>query len=98
MNSIVGAHGLCKLKRLNSVRADAFTSLSSLRHSLYLKLSGSLLEDLPPGLLAPLASVTQLSVDLRGNSLTSLSPADLFGNATNWEHMGTKLISGEFQV
>lgn len=87
---------LCAPSRLSSVRADAFISLNSLRHSLYIKLSGSLLEDLPPGLLAPLASVTQLSVDLRGNRLTSLSPVDLFGNASNWEHMGTKLIAGEF--
>ncbi|KAG8286362.1 biological adhesion [Homalodisca vitripennis] len=79
--------------RLTSVRPDAFRALGRLRHSLQLKLTGTMLEELPPGLLAPLSRVSQLSVDLRDNRLVSLSPADLYGNATDWENLGTKLIS-----
>ncbi|XP_054258608.1 leucine-rich repeat-containing protein 26-like [Macrosteles quadrilineatus] len=64
------------------------------RHSLHLGVVGTLLDDLPVGLFAPLASLSQLSVDLRGNRLSSLSPAVIYTNATDWQLLGTRVASG----
>jgi hypothetical protein len=61
-----------------------------------LALRGTALEELPLGLLASLPPVSQLTLDLRDNRLTSLSPDTFYYNlTTTWENLGTKLISGK---
>lgn len=81
--------------RLTSIRPNAFRTLAANRHSLHLGISGTLLEDLPPGLFAPLTTLPQLSLDLRSNRFSSLSPAVLYSNTTDWEGMGTRVAAGE---
>ncbi|XP_024085373.1 chaoptin-like [Cimex lectularius] len=64
---------------------------------LVLQIRDTSIEELPLGLLSSLR-VTHLSLDLRNNRLTSLSPDILYYNLTSWENSGTKLISGKRNV
>ncbi|XP_046679474.1 trophoblast glycoprotein-like [Homalodisca vitripennis] len=61
---------------------------------LVVEMTGTQVEDIPSGFFAGLSQAAHLSINLRNNSLLSLSPAAFYSNATSWEHMGTKLIAG----
>lgn len=71
-------------------------ALSSFQDSreFVLELTGTQVQDIPPGFFTPLTHSSHLSINLKNNSLTSLSPAAFYGNATSWETVGTKVIAG----
>ncbi|CAH1397409.1 unnamed protein product [Nezara viridula] len=62
-------------------------------NELVLQIRGTALEELPLGLLAALGRVPHLSLDLRNNRLSSLSPDTLYYNLTSWEDMGNTEIN-----
>ncbi|KAL1124150.1 hypothetical protein AAG570_001920 [Ranatra chinensis] len=81
-------------KALKTLEADAIGPLESSSSQLSLQIRDTGLEELPLGLLSGLAKVAHLSLDLRNNRLSSLSPDILYYNLTSWEDVGTKLVSG----
>ncbi|XP_073983632.1 uncharacterized protein isoform X2 [Rhodnius prolixus] len=68
--------------------------LSGLAREAVLCIRGTSIEELPLGLLSGLGHVTHLTLDIRDNKITSLSPDTFYYNLTGWENVGTKLISG----
>ncbi|CAH0578967.1 unnamed protein product [Chrysodeixis includens] len=82
---------------LRHVSELAFSSLGRQR-ALTLRLTGTGLRVLPPGLLRPLARVPHLALDLSDNQLGSLAPTTLYPNLTGWNRLATKLLSGGLVV
>ncbi|KAF6204517.1 hypothetical protein GE061_002859 [Apolygus lucorum] len=78
-----------------SLRELEPSALSGLARESYLSIRGTSIEELPLGLLSGLGHVTHLTLDLRDNKVTSLSPDTFYYNQTGWENVGTMLISGE---
>ncbi|XP_046665622.1 carboxypeptidase N subunit 2-like isoform X1 [Homalodisca vitripennis] len=78
---------------LLSVEAEALSSLQYCRE-LVVEISGTAVQDIPSGFFATFSHSAHLSINLRDNNLLSLTPAAFYGNVTNWEHVGTKLIAG----
>lgn len=90
-----------KLKRiqisgqsLRYIDKDAFTKFTR-NPELMIKISDTQVEELPAGLFASVDKIAHLSVDLRNNLLTYLSPDIFYANATTWKSVGTTLISGK---
>lgn len=78
---------------LRHVSESAFSCLHRQR-ALTLRITGTGLRALPPGLLRPLARVPHLALDLSDNQLSSLAPTTLYPNLTGWNRLATKLLSG----
>ncbi|PSN46305.1 hypothetical protein C0J52_18602 [Blattella germanica] len=78
---------------LRHIDADAFDGIEE-NYELALQIRGTLVEELPAGLFARLEKIPHLSLDLRDNKFSSLSPGTLYSNGTSWENVGTKLVSG----
>ncbi|GLH08939.1 Uncharacterized protein GBIM_14095 [Gryllus bimaculatus] len=78
---------------LRSVAADALDGLDA-NYELVLRIRGTQLSSLPAALFARLHRVPHLSLDLRDNKFSTLSPGTLYPNGSSWESVGTKLISG----
>ncbi|XP_014245370.1 chaoptin [Cimex lectularius] len=70
------------------------TGLIGLAREAVLAIRSTSIEELPLGLLSGLGHVTHLTLDIRDNKITSLSPDTFYFNLTGWENIGTKLISG----
>lgn len=79
---------------LRSIDAEAFDGIEE-NYELVLQIRGTQIEELPAGLFAKLEKIPHLSLDLRDNKFSSLSPGTLYSNGTSWENVGTKLISGK---
>ncbi|XP_063217061.1 chaoptin-like [Bacillus rossius redtenbacheri] len=92
---------LCRLHvtgpDLAAVRPGALRDLGD-RHELELRFRGTRLDSLPAGLVASLRRVGQLTLDIGGNQFSSLSPASLYANGTDWENIGTRLVAGGLVV
>lgn len=80
-------------RTLRSVAADALEGVEA-NYELALRISGTQISSLPAGLFARLHRVPHLSLDLRDNKFTTLSPGTIYPNGSSWESVGTKLISG----
>lgn len=78
---------------LKHIDAKAFNGIED-NTELILRIHDTQIEDLPPGLSSKLFKVINLSLDLRNNKFTSLSPRSLYPNST-FEDGGTRLISGK---
>lgn len=78
---------------LHALESPALSSLQNCRR-LVVEITGTQVQDIPPGFFSSLARVSHLSINLRDNNLMSLSPAAFYSNATSWENVGTKLIAG----
>lgn len=81
-------------KSLKSIDRDAFAKFSK-NPDLVLKITGTEIEELPAGLFSNMYKISYLSIDLRNNMLSYLSPEIFYGNATTWKNTGTTLISGK---
>ncbi|XP_075216826.1 chaoptin [Lycorma delicatula] len=82
---------------LKHIDAKAFTGIED-NAELVLRIHDTQVEDLPSGLSSKLFKVINLSLDLRNNRFTSLSPSALYPNTTSWENVGTKLLSGGLKL
>lgn len=82
--------------RLRHVDARAFAGLErGAGDRLSVSIRHTAIEDLPAGLLQPLAGVPKLALDLTGNRLTSLNPMAVYSNYTTWENSGTNVLKGK---
>ena len=79
---------------LRTIDAEALEGIED-NYELVLQIRGTQIEELPAGLFAKLEKIPHLSLDLRDNKFSSLSPGTLYSNGTSWENIGTKLISGK---
>lgn len=79
---------------LRNIDAEAFEGIEE-NYEMVLQIRGTQIEELPAGLFAKLEKIPHLSLDLRDNRLSSLSPGTLYSNGTSWENVGTRLISGK---
>jgi hypothetical protein len=79
---------------LRHIDAEAFEGIEA-NYELVLQIRETQIEELPAGLFAKLEKIPHLSLDLRDNKFSSLSPGTLYSNGTSWENVGTKLISGK---
>jgi Leucine-rich repeat (LRR) protein len=79
---------------LRHISPDAFEGVEE-NYALALQIRGTQIEELPTGLFSILERVPVLSLDLRNNKFTTLSPNAVYTNGTNWEVVGTRLISGK---
>ncbi|XP_065338557.1 chaoptin [Cloeon dipterum] len=77
---------------LKQISPDAFEGVEE-NYALALQIRGTQVEELPAGVFAALERVPILSLDLRDNKFTTLSPFTIYNNGSNWEVVGTKLIS-----
>jgi hypothetical protein len=82
---------------LRSIDSEAFEGIEE-NHELVLQIRGTQIEELPAGLFAKLEKIPHLSLDLRDNKFSSLSPGTLYSNGTSWENIGTRLISGKWHL
>ena len=82
---------------LRSIDAEALEGIEE-NYELVLKIRGTKIEELPAGLFAKLEKIPHLSLDLRDNKFSSLSPGTLYSNGTSWENIGTKLVSGKYRM
>lgn len=80
-------------QNLKHVDRDAFIKFSR-NPELLIQITNTQVEELPAGLFAGLDKISHLSIDLRRNSLTYLSPDIFYANATTWKNVGTTLVSG----
>jgi hypothetical protein len=82
---------------LRTIDAEALEGIEE-NYELVLKIKGTQIEELPGGLFAKLEKIPHLSLDLRDNKFSSLSPGTLYSNGTSWENIGTKLVSGKYRM
>ncbi|RVE41760.1 hypothetical protein evm_013589 [Chilo suppressalis] len=82
---------------LQRVSARAFVSFGRQR-SFTLRIRGTGVRALPPGLVQQLVRVPHLALDLSNNQLATLTPATLYPNLTDWNRFATKLLSGGLMV
>jgi hypothetical protein len=82
---------------LRTIDAEAFEGTEG-NYELGLQIRGTQIEELPAGLFAKLEKIPHLSLDLRDNKFSSLSPGTLYSNGTSWENVGTRLISGKLRL
>ncbi|XP_066260002.1 chaoptin isoform X1 [Euwallacea similis] len=81
-------------RNLQIVHREAFAKISR-NPSLTIKISGTQIADLPPGLFAHMhEGIQHLSIDLSHNMLTMLVPETFYGNDSTWDDIGTGLVSG----
>ncbi|XP_065162337.1 chaoptin-like isoform X2 [Atheta coriaria] len=84
-------------KMLKSVDREAFQKFSK-NPDLVLRITGTDIEELPPGLFSNMYKTSYLNIDLRNNMLSFLSPEIFYGNVTTWKNVGTTLISGGLTI
>ncbi|KAF4518519.1 hypothetical protein B566_EDAN004263 [Ephemera danica] len=77
---------------LRHISPDAFEGVEE-NYALALQIRGTQLEELPTGLFSILERVPILSLDLRDNRFSSLSPSAMYANGSDWEMIGTRVIS-----
>lgn len=83
-------------RRLKAIDRNAFARFRRNSH-LYLRIAGTDIEELPPGVFANMYKISYLTIDLRDNRLAYLSPEIFYGNST-WKNVGTTLVSGKEDV
>lgn len=81
-------------RSLSEIASDALEGIQD-KHELTFQLRDTLVDELPAGLVARLANVAQLTLDLRNNRFSTLSPSALYPNGSNWENVGTRPYSGK---
>lgn len=81
-------------KKLKVIEKNAFSKFTK-HPDLLLKISGTEVEELPSGIFSNMHHISYLSIDLRDNMLTYLSPEIFYGNITTWKNVGTTLVTGE---
>lgn len=81
-------------RNLKSIDKNAFAKFSK-NPDLVLRISGTEIEELPAGLFSNMYKISYLSIDLRDNMLSYLSPEIFYGNSSTWKNVGTTLISGK---
>lgn len=82
---------------LKHIDRDAFIKFSR-NPELLIQITNTQIEELPAGLFAGLDKISHLSIDLRKNMLSYLSPDIFYANATTWKNVGTTLVSGKINV
>lgn len=82
-------------RNLKTVDRDAFARFNR-NPDLVVKIHNTNIEELPPGLFSNMYKISYLTIDLRNNLLTYLSPEIFYGNSTTWKNVGTTLISGNY--
>lgn len=82
------------IQHMNELLQVEAGALRGLRGEAVVRFRQTQIEELPLGLLSGLQAVSHLTLDLRGNRISSLSPDTFYYNLTPWQHVGTKLISG----
>lgn len=81
-------------RNLKTIDRDAFAKFTK-NPDLVLKITGTEIEELPAGLFSNMYKISSLTIDLRNNMLSYLSPEIFYGNASTWKNVGTTLISGK---
>jgi Leucine-rich repeat (LRR) protein len=84
-------------RNLKFIDRDAFVRFGR-NPDLVLRITGTEVEELPAGLFSNMYKVSYLTIDLRNNMLSYLSPEIFYGNATTWKNVGTTLISGGLTI
>nr|XP_015833364.1 PREDICTED: chaoptin isoform X2 [Tribolium castaneum]XP_015833366.1 PREDICTED: chaoptin isoform X2 [Tribolium castaneum]XP_015833367.1 PREDICTED: chaoptin isoform X2 [Tribolium castaneum]XP_015833368.1 PREDICTED: chaoptin isoform X2 [Tribolium castaneum]XP_015833369.1 PREDICTED: chaoptin isoform X2 [Tribolium castaneum] len=84
-------------RNLKMIDRDAFVRFGR-NPDLVLRITGTEIEELPPGLFSSMYKVSYLTIDLRNNMLSYLSPEIFYGNTTTWKNVGTTLISGGLTI
>lgn len=84
-------------KSLKYIDKEAFSKFTK-NPDLILKITGTDVEELPPGLFSNMYKISYLNIDLSNNMLTYLSPEIFYGNVTTWKNVGTTLISGNHLI
>lgn len=85
-----------KGKNLKTIDRDAFSRFRRNSH-LFLRITGTSIEELPAGVFANMYKISYLTIDLRDNRLAYLSPEIFYGNSS-WKNVGTTLVSGKEDV
>lgn len=83
--------------KLRLVAANAFYGLSR-NHNLKLVIKNTVISDLPSGVFYSLKHIPKLSIDLIDNKLSALSPNIFYPNATSWDNIGTRIITGGLDI
>ncbi|KAJ8915740.1 hypothetical protein NQ315_004552 [Exocentrus adspersus] len=84
-------------RNLKYIDKDAFATFTR-NPDLVLKIRGTQVEELPPGLFSNMYKISYLTIDLRYNMLSYLNPEIFYGNSTTWKNVGTTLISGGLSI
>lgn len=85
-----------KGKNLKAIDRNAFSRFRRNSH-LFLRITGTDIEELPAGVFANMYKISYLTIDLRDNKLAYLSPEIFYGNSS-WKNVGTTLVSGKEDV
>lgn len=80
-------------QNLKHIDRDAFVKLTQ-NSELLIQITDTQVEELPAGLFTNVDKISHLSIDLRNNLLTYLSPDIFYANATTWKNVGTTLVAG----
>ncbi|XP_038113193.1 chaoptin [Culex quinquefasciatus] len=80
-------------RRLVSISHKAFVGLAR-NHDLRLRIRNTLVNDLPPGIFYALKYIPRLSIDLSDNLLIALAPDSFYPNASSWDAVGTRSVTG----
>nr|CAH7754518.1 unnamed protein product [Callosobruchus chinensis] len=84
-------------RNLRAVDRDAFARLTR-NPDLMLKIHGTQISELPSGIFANMHKISYLTLDLRHNMLTYLSPEVFYGNYSMQKNTETSLISGGLYI
>ncbi|XP_058450252.1 chaoptin [Malaya genurostris] len=84
-------------RRLVSIHHKAFLGLAR-NHDLKLRIRNTLVNDLPPGIFYALKYIPKLSIDLSDNMLVALAPDSFYPNASSWDAVGTRSVSGGLDI
>lgn len=84
-------------QNLKHIDRDAFIKFSR-NPELLIQITNTQIEEMPAGLFAGLDKISHLSIDLRKNMLSYLSPDIFYANATTWKNVGTTLVSGMLEI
>lgn len=83
-------------RNLKYVNRDVFAKFTR-NPELLIRITNTQIEELPIGLFSGFDKISHLTIDLRDNMLTYLSPDIFYTNATTWKNVGTTLISGKLE-
>ncbi|VEN50914.1 unnamed protein product, partial [Callosobruchus maculatus] len=84
-------------RNLRAVDRDAFARFTR-NPDLMLKIHGTQISELPSGIFANMHKISYLTLDLRHNMLTYLSPEVFYGNYSMHKNTETSLISGGLYI
>lgn len=79
--------------KLSRISSNAFYGLSR-SNDLKIRITKTLIDDLPPGIFYSLKDVPKLTIDLSNNLITTLSPDSFYPNASSWDAVGTRSVIG----